>query len=98
MSETCYQGMTTLQFGVTPCNEQGLVPAKGDGATYEISCQSPVTPLVFSAFGREICTVFIESPLQGSTYAGSFTYLIIAALRERGYYHPPSIHVETDTW
>ena len=41
MSETCYQGMTTLQFGVTPCNGQGLVPANGDGATYEISYQSP---------------------------------------------------------
>ena len=41
MSETCYPGMTTLQFGVTPYNGQGLVPAKGDGATYEISYQSP---------------------------------------------------------
>lgn len=59
---------------------------------------APIIPLVFSAFRQEICTVLIESPLQGNTYAGSFTHLIFAALRERDYYHPPSTHAETETW
>lgn len=62
---TCYQGTTSLQLEVTPCNGQGLVPAEWETATYEISYQSPhnawfVEPYLL--FNFETGNSFLLSP------------------------------------